>query len=164
MHGAVALAQRKCSQNSVLDYARAPLFSCIRNTCDARQGVSAARAAMLACAAAPPAPTVVYVAKMLAVPAGSLPRGAQRDAGPGGDPTDPAGEVFLAFGRVFAGTLRDGDRVHVLSAAYDPAEPGRHRQEAQVSWSGVGCCPSSRWFECVHHCWAMFMHLETGSC
>ena len=115
------------------------------------QGVSAARAAVLSCAAAPPAPTVVYVAKMLAVPASSLPRGAARDAGPGpsGDP-NPVGEVFLAFGRVFAGTLRDGDRVHVLSAAYDPAEPERHRQEAQVShihmYSAAGrplaCCCS----------------------
>ena len=111
------------------------------------QGVDAARAAVLSCAAAPPAPTVVYVAKMLAVPASSLPRGAARDAGPGGDPglhPNPVGEVFLAFGRVFAGTLRDGDRVHVLSAAYDPAEPGLHRQEAQVSSSCVAGCSSGR--------------------
>lgn len=107
---------------------------CEQYVCGVGQGVSAARAAVLSCAAAPPAPTVVYVAKMLAMPASSLPRGAQRDAGPGGDPVD---EVFLAFGRVFAGTLRDGDRVHVLSAAYDPAEPGRQRQEAQVN--SIGC-------------------------
>jgi ribosome assembly protein 1 len=33
------------------------------------------------------------------------------------------GEVFLAFGRVFSGTAREGQRVHVLSAAYDPARP-----------------------------------------
>lgn len=109
------------------------------NSCDVRQGVSAVRAAVLSCATAAPAPTIVYVAKMLAVPASSLPRGAARDAGSGGDP-NPVGEVFLAFGRVFAGTLRDGDRVHVLSAAYDPAEPGRHRQEAQVSCSRVERC------------------------
>ena len=120
---------------TVLWITKTPEFVSLRkeNVCGVRQGVSAARAAVLSCAAAPPAPTVVYVAKMLAVPASSLPRGAARDAGPIGDPNpNPVGEVFLAFGRVFAGTLRDGDRVHVLSAAYDPAEPGRHCQMAQV--------------------------------
>ncbi|KAK9830922.1 hypothetical protein WJX81_005694 [Elliptochloris bilobata] len=96
---------------------------------DIQEGVDAARAAVLSCAATPPAPAVVYVAKMLAVPASSLPRGAAWDPNPG---TDPADEVFLAFGRVFAGMLRDGDCVHVLSAAYDPAVPALHRQEAQV--------------------------------
>lgn len=56
---------------------------------------------------------------------------------PPGDPppihapgTSAAGEVFLAFGRVFSGTAREGARVHVLSSAYDPLDPTRHRQTA----------------------------------
>lgn len=99
----------------------------------AHQGVDAARAAVLACDASRRAPAVAYVAKMIAVPAASLPRRAGQDAA-GRNPTD---EVFLAFGRVFAGTLRDGDRVHVLSAAYDPAAPAGHRQEAQARLDNV---------------------------
>ena len=47
-------------------------------------------------------------------------------------PRDPSEEVFLAFARVFSGVVRDGQRVHVLSAAYDPAHPQQERQELQV--------------------------------
>jgi ribosome assembly protein 1 len=41
-----------------------------------------------------------------------------------------SGEVFLAFGRVFSGVAREGARVHVLSSAYDPLAPDKHRQTA----------------------------------
>jgi ribosome assembly protein 1 len=41
--------------------------------------------------------------------------------------------VFLAFGRVFSGFAREGARVHVLSAAYDPAAPDCHRQSAPIT-------------------------------
>ena len=89
-------------------------------------------AALQACDSSPDAPTVVYVSKMVAVPAASLPRGA-------GEPGPPRSsqDVFLAFGRVFAGRLRQGQRLHVLSAAYDPHNPADHAQQAQVissSW------------------------------
>lgn len=51
-----------------------------------------------------------------------------------GDPalaSTPTEEVFLAFGRVFSGTARQGAKVHVLSAAYRPEVPNTpHRQEA----------------------------------
>ena len=112
--------------------------------------MDAARAAVLACAAAPPAPAVVYIAKMFAVPASSLPRGAVHGASPSPDPTE---EVFLAFGRVFSGTLRDGDRVHVLSAAYDPAVPARHRLEAQVCCTTRSALRSCQGLDC-HLCLA----------
>lgn len=52
---------------------------------------------------------------------------------PGGQPAASASqEVFLAFGRVFAGTLREGDAVHVLQATYSPAQPDAYRQECKV--------------------------------
>lgn len=64
---------------------------------------------------------------MFAVPASLLPRQT-------GDPSppDPTREVFLAFGRVFAGQLKPKQKLHVLSAAYSPASPEKHRQEVQV--------------------------------
>ena len=48
-------------------------------------------------------------------------------------PRDPKQEVFLAFARVFSGVVTDGQLVHVLSAAYNPARPDLERQEVQVS-------------------------------
>jgi hypothetical protein len=48
-------------------------------------------------------------------------------------PRDPKQEVFLAFARVFSGIVTDGQKVHVLSAAYNPARPDLERQEVQVS-------------------------------
>lgn len=48
-------------------------------------------------------------------------------------PRDPKQEVFLAFARVFSGVVTDGQKVHVLSAAYNPARPDLERQEVQVS-------------------------------
>lgn len=48
-------------------------------------------------------------------------------------PQDPSQEVFLAFGRVFSGVLRDGQAMHVLSAAYNPAQPQLQRQVHHVS-------------------------------
>jgi translation elongation factor EF-G len=91
------------------------------------QSLAAIQAAVLGCDTEESAPTIVHVSKMVAVPASALPRTA-------GDPSpqDPLKEVFLAFGRVFAGQLKDGMSVHVLSGAYTPLEPSRHRQEVQV--------------------------------
>lgn len=79
---------------------------------------------------APDAPLVIYVSKMISVPANLLPRRADGRPPPR---TNDAGEVFLAFGRVFSGVAREGARVHVLTSAYDPADPTRHRQSAALS-------------------------------
>ncbi|PNW73585.1 hypothetical protein CHLRE_13g564950v5 [Chlamydomonas reinhardtii] len=71
------------------------------------------------------APLVVYVSKMVAVPVGLLPRAPGEPApvtAPGHD------EVFLGFGRVYSGVARPGQRVHVLSGAYNPASPAAQRQ------------------------------------
>jgi hypothetical protein len=58
-------------------------------------------------------------------------------------PRDPKEETFLAFARVFAGVLRDGQTVHVLSAAYSPARPHLERQELQVPFLHLfQACPS----------------------
>lgn len=51
----------------------------------------------------------------------------------GGTHGSSNGEVFLAFGRVFSGVARVGQRVHVLSAAYDPARPEAHRQSVVLT-------------------------------
>lgn len=72
------------------------------------------------------APLIVFVSKMVSVPSTLLPRVAREEA----SVTNAAGEVFLAFGRVFSGVAQEGMRVHVLSSAYDPHQPGRQRQTA----------------------------------
>ena len=56
-------------------------------------------------------------------------------------PRDPTAEVFLAFARVFSGVLRDGQTVHVLSAAYNPTQPDQERQEVQVLLPKASSCP-----------------------
>eukprot|EP00798_Chlamydomonas_sp_ICE-L_P013599 gene13599-19472_t len=48
-------------------------------------------------------------------------------------PANPTDEVFLAFGRVFSGVAREGQAVHVLSAAYSPQDPSSHSQPAVMS-------------------------------
>lgn len=62
------------------------------------------------------APTVVYISKMVAVPVAAIPRL------PGepslGGATD---EIFLAFGRVFSGVLKQGQQLYVLPSTYNPA-------------------------------------------
>jgi translation elongation factor EF-G len=88
------------------------------------------RSHLAASSSAPDAPLVIYVSKMISVPANLLPRRADGRPPPR---TNDAGEVFLAFGRVFSGVAREGARVHVLTSAYDPADPTRHRQSAALS-------------------------------
>ncbi|CAL8464184.1 g3719 [Coccomyxa elongata] len=94
---------------------------------DKQRGLSETKAAMTACSTNTSAPLVIYVSKMIAVPASTLPR---IPGEPG--PRDPKQEVFLAFARIFSGVVTDGQRVHVLSAAYNPARPDLERQEVQV--------------------------------
>jgi len=45
---------------------------------------------------------------------------------------DDGSSVMMAYTRVFCGRLRRGDRIHVLSAAYNPDTPGEHAAEAVV--------------------------------
>ena len=58
-------------------------------------------------------------------------------------PRDPKEETFLAFARIFAGVLRDGQTVHVLSAAYNPAHPNLERQELQVPSHALSKTPKT---------------------
>ncbi len=74
--------------------------------------------AVSSCDASENAPTVLYISKMVAVPASALPR---VPGEPG--PADPNEERFLAFGRVFSGVVRQGQAVHVLPSTYNPADP-----------------------------------------
>ncbi|MEW5299576.1 MAG: hypothetical protein WDW36_002577 [Sanguina aurantia] len=104
-----------------------------------------AEASLTASSSDPDAPLVIYVSKMVSVPASLLPRAVPSAHGNGSSGGDRAvadvggthgssnGEVFLAFGRVFSGVARVGQRVHVLSAAYDPARPEAHRQSVVLT-------------------------------
>ncbi|DBA75465.1 TPA: hypothetical protein ACH3X1_010720 [Trebouxia sp. C0004] len=94
---------------------------------DLQQALDSAEHGVGSCNTSPEAPCVVYVSKMVAVPAAALPRQEGRPP-----PQDPSQEVFLAFGRVFSGVLKDGQSVHVLSVAYNPAQPHLQRQIHQV--------------------------------
>ena len=105
------------------------------------QGLDEVRSAVQSCSAGADAPTVVFISKMVAVPAGALPR---RPGEVGGVPSGE--EVFLGVGRVFSGNLSDGQPIHVLSAAYDPAKPDAHKQDVQVYYPSdlalhAACCP-----------------------
>ena len=94
---------------------------------DALQDLERVREAVSSCSTSPNAPTMVYVSKMIAVPASLLPRSPGQPA-----PADLGSDVFLAFARVFSGQLKDGDTVQVLSAAYNPLNPDQDRQEVKV--------------------------------
>jgi ribosome assembly protein 1 len=87
----------------------------------------AAVAGMLRCDATAPSP-LAFVSKMFAVPPGALP------AEPSGDADGaPKGERFLAFARVFGGTLRAGDAVHVLPPGAAPSCPPPDAPRARIS-------------------------------
>ncbi|KAJ4770472.1 elongation factor family protein [Rhynchospora pubera] len=85
------------------------------------------------CDSSSTAPSVAFISKMFTVPVKAL-------------PPDPTGlsvvdsadtdECFLAFARVFCGTIRSGQRMFVLSALYDPLKSDqtmqRHVQEVEL--------------------------------
>ncbi|XP_021865498.1 uncharacterized protein [Spinacia oleracea] len=90
------------------------------------------------CAFSSEAPTVAFVSKMFAIPKKMIPQ-----RGPNGeivnDFTDENGtesdECFLAFARIFSGTLTAGQKIYVLSALYDPLKgeaTQKHLQEAEL--------------------------------
>jgi len=94
---------------------------------DALVALRAAEAAVACSDSDPGAPLVVYVSKMVAVPFSSLPRQPGEPA-----PANATDEVFLAFGRVYSGVVHDGQLVHVLSAAYNPAQPASSQRQTAV--------------------------------
>jgi ribosome assembly protein 1 len=86
---------------------------------------------------------------MIAIPIEQLPR---RPAGQayhldqadirGSDESDAGvsgkGECFVAFARVFSGRLKEGERVFVLSAGYDPTDPEGSKRHIQVGTFVLG--------------------------
>ncbi|CAA0839301.1 Ribosomal protein S5/Elongation factor G/III/V family protein [Striga hermonthica] len=92
------------------------------------------RKSVEACESGPGDPCVAFVSKMFAVPMKMLPREeiVNKYSMDDGD----SEECFLAFARVFSGTLFAGQRVFVLSALYDPLKVDeskqKHVQEADV--------------------------------
>lgn len=104
----------------------------------ARATLARGRVALAASDASATAPVVIYISKMIAVPAGAVPRL------PGeAPPADAHAEEFLAFGRVFSGVVREGMRVQVLSAAYTPLRPDQHRCDAPRYRSGHRAEPAT---------------------
>ncbi|UPQ98739.1 P-loop-containing nucleoside triphosphate hydrolase [Chloropicon primus] len=68
--------------------------------------------------------TVGFVSKMIVVPTASLPQDFQNS---------DSENTYLAFGRIFAGTLKVGQTIHVLSPKYSPRSPDEGRQEVVVT-------------------------------
>jgi ribosome assembly protein 1 len=48
------------------------------------------------------------------------------------------GECFVAFARVFSGRLREGERVFVLLAGYDPTDPKGSKRHIQMGTFVLG--------------------------
>ncbi|KAI8819560.1 uncharacterized protein EV422DRAFT_97212 [Fimicolochytrium jonesii] len=44
----------------------------------------------------------------------------------------PEGEQLIGFARIYSGTIRVGQKIHVLGPKYNPADPTRHRTEITV--------------------------------
>ncbi|KAK4279234.1 hypothetical protein QN277_016966 [Acacia crassicarpa] len=95
------------------------------------------RKSVESCDLKPEAPCVAFVSKMFAVPIKMLP-----DRGSHGEVMNYSGEgegeldeCFLAFARIFSGTLSARQKVFVLSALYDPLkgeQMQKHVQEAEL--------------------------------
>ncbi|KAL3681346.1 hypothetical protein R1sor_024302 [Riccia sorocarpa] len=97
------------------------------------------RKAVETCDSSEEAPCVVFVSKMVALPVEMLPRhnaqgelisNAEISAG---DMDAGGRECFLAFARVFSGTLREGQRMYVLSALYNPTAQEPDNKHIQVA-------------------------------
>lgn len=72
--------------------------------------------AICSCDTSDSAPLVLYVSKMVSVPSTSLPRKSDQPI----RSFSSQEEIFLAFGRVFAGKIREHQDVYVLQADYNP--------------------------------------------
>ena len=83
---------------------------------DLRRELALVDEAINSCDSSKNAPVVIYVSKMISVPATSIPR----RAGDAYKSINASDEVFLAFGRVFSGIICEGQTVKVLQSTYDP--------------------------------------------
>ena len=79
---------------------------------DDARALVASRKAVATCSTSEGASTAAFVSKMLAVPMSAV----QGMIGVGDS-------VFLGFGRVYSGVLREGDKMYVINGAYDPSQP-----------------------------------------
>ena len=84
---------------------------------DDAAALAASRKALSRCDASEGSVTTAFISKMLAVPA-SVVHGKSTGAA-----AAAGASVFLGFGRVYSGALREGDVVYVINGAYDPSEP-----------------------------------------
>ncbi|WPT16578.1 Elongation factor-like GTPase 1 [Picochlorum sp. SENEW3] len=85
--------------------------------------------AITSCDTRETAPLVIYVSKMVSVPLTSLPR----KIGQPSRSLDAKEETFLAFGRVFAGVIKEGQDVYVLQADYDPITMAHDETNPSIS-------------------------------
>lgn len=82
---------------------------------DDAAALAASRKAVSRCDASEGSVTTAFISKMLAAPASAVHgKSTERNGG---------ASVFLGFGRVYSGALREGDVVYVINGAYDPSEP-----------------------------------------
>jgi len=74
-------------------------------------GVDEARKAVMEASPSDSAPKIIFVSKMMAVPKSHV-QGAMNE---------PGDVKFIAFARIYSGTIRKGDKVYVLSSTHDPS-------------------------------------------
>ena len=84
--------------------------------------------AISSCNTSEDAPLVVYVSKMISVPRSTIPRRHGEVSS-----FSSSEEVFLAFGRVFSGIIREGQTVMVLQADYNPYHPSEDGKSASLT-------------------------------
>lgn len=72
------------------------------------------------------APLIVYVSKVFSVSNAELLRKTYNKL-------DRQGHSFIAMARVFSGTLKIGQKVHIMGPRYQPSVPDKHRTELEIS-------------------------------
>ncbi|CAD6244497.1 unnamed protein product [Miscanthus lutarioriparius] len=107
------------------------------HTCSIVAEAELVRNCVVACSASASAPIVVCVSKMFAVPYTMLPcKGLNGEELLIHSESEPEGECFLAFARVFSGVLCAGQKVFVLSPLYDSVKGhdalGKNVQEVEL--------------------------------
>jgi len=76
------------------------------------RGLDEVRSAVMRCNLSEDAPKIIFVSKMMAIPKAHV-QGAQNH---------PGDVKFLAFARIYSGTIRKGDKLFVLSSTHDPSD------------------------------------------
>ena len=71
------------------------------------------------------APVAAYVSKVFAVPNEQFARNARIKL-------EPGKKTLIAMTRLFSGTLKVGDEIHILGARYNPATPEKHCHIAKI--------------------------------